>query len=270
MDSLVKSMKGVSISSGEEDPKKNIITYKRPAIRFNTISQHTGKHDIHPGHFLYDIIRPGPVKPYKPPMYAMGNYDDYIASLKRNCKEMGIEFKQPNAYKDTYEYPPHTKMVHHIEYMDQIVVKLNVLKSGKIRVKIHSGMHALHEKYYKMGHPPPIKSVVSAYKALGYSEQVLNAITNKHEKRLKMMKKYGPKIDSIFEQKSSASKKKKKEKKEKEKEKEKEEIEIVEEEEPEDKEEDDEDEDEGMDVEIDEDEDEGGEQTEEVCFSDAE
>ena len=268
MDSLVKSMKGVSISSGEEDPKKNIITYKRPAIRFNTISQHTGKHDIHPGHFLYDIIRPGPVKPYKPPMYAMGNYDDYIASLKRNCKEMGIEFKQPNAYKDTYEYPPHTKMVHHIEYMDQIVVKLNVLKSGKIRVKIHSGMHALHEKYYKMGHPPPIKSVVSAYKALGYSDEVLNAITNKHEKRLKMMKKYGPKIDSIFEQKSSASKKKKKEKKEKEKEKE--EIEIVEEEEPEDKEEDDEDEDEGMDVEIDEDEDEGGEQTEEVCFSDAE
>ena len=36
----------------------------------------------------------------------------------------------------------------HIDNLDQIVVKLNVLKSGKVRVKVSPQMAILNEKYY--------------------------------------------------------------------------------------------------------------------------
>ena len=112
----------------------------------------------------------------------------------------------------------------------------------------------IRDRYYSKGKPPPIKNVLSALKAHGYSDEFMQTVKDKHKKRTKLMDMKWKKLQYLYE--NTPSKKKKKSKK-------KETPEIIEEEavigdddeDDEEKEKDDEpEEDEGLDVEIDEEE----------------
>jgi len=90
-----------------------------------------------PGSFLYNILYGKNDNIIEKKPFYVQNKKDYLESLERNCKEMGIPFKKP--YVE--EIPPYEKIDDsietHIEHLDQIVVHLNVLKSGKVRVKVY-------------------------------------------------------------------------------------------------------------------------------------
>ena len=123
---------------------------------------------------------------------------------------MGIPFKKP--YVE--EMPPYEKVDDsietHIEYLDQIVVNLNVLKSGKVRVKILPQMAVLNEKYYSKYKIPPIKSITSALKSIGYSQEFIDSMMVKYKKRNELIEKKWKILEKRFDAPSTASRNKKK------------------------------------------------------------
>ena len=163
-----------------------------------------------PGSFLYNIVYGKNDNTIEKKPFYVQNKKDYLESLERNCKEMGIPFKKP--YVE--EMPPYEKVDDsietHIEHLDQIVVKLNVLKSGKVRVKVSPQMAILNEKYYSKYKPPPIKSITSALKALGYSQEFMDSMMEKYKKRNALIEKKWKILEKIFDAPSTASRNKKK------------------------------------------------------------
>jgi len=127
-----------------------------------------------------------------------------------------------------------------IEFYDRIYVMTSVLKSGKVKIKINTGMYDLYEKYYKYNKHPPQKSVLKVYKSLGFSDAFLKRVEASYKKIPSRLIAFQKCIDKVFNKPSVSKPKKKK---------------IVEEVEPEevleDEEDDDPGEDGGMDVEID-------------------
>jgi len=163
-----------------------------------------------PGSFLYNILYGKNDNTIEKKPFYVQNKKDYLESLERNCKEMGIPFKKP--YVE--EMPPYEKVDDsietHIEYLDQIVVHLNVLKSGKVRVKVLPQMAVLNEKYYSKYKPPPIKSITSALKAIGYSQEFMDSMMEKYKKRNELIEKKWKILEKRFDAPSTASRNKKK------------------------------------------------------------
>ena len=211
---------------------------------------------LKPGSFLYEIVYSKGVKTPESKTFYVQNHEDYLRNLEKNYKYYDVPFKKPNVE----EIPPYvhnkTPIENHIEYLDNVSVKLNVLKNGKVRVKLLTQMATLNENYYSKAKVPPIKNVLSALKAYGYSKEFINTTEEKYKKRQKLIQIKGKKLDKYFDTPSMSSKARKKGmKKKKEKEMEKE---MEKEEEPQDeyddevRKDDDPEEDEGLDVEQDE------------------
>jgi len=167
-----------------------------------------------PGTFLHNIVygNTTPV-PERKPFYVQ-NAESYVNLLKKNYESCGVPFKRPNVE----EMPPYEKIGDgietHIDHLDQIVVRLNVLKTGKVRVKIIPHMAVLNEKYYSKYKVPPIKSVTSALKALGYSQDFIDSVLQKYKNRNQLIEKKWKIIEKRFDAPStSAANKTKKAKK---------------------------------------------------------
>ena len=163
-----------------------------------------------PGTFLHNIVYGNTtIVPERKPFYVQ-NADDYVRLLKKNYEYYGVPFKNPNVE----EIPPYDKVDDtietHVEYLDQIVVKLNVLKSGKVRVKLLPHMAILNEKYYSKYKPPPIKSITSALKALGHSQNFIESTLQKYKKRNQLIEKRWKILEKKFDAPSTASRNKKK------------------------------------------------------------
>ncbi len=157
---------------------------------------------------VHDILNLQQYCPAKPkPLIFQERSEEYLRDLKKNYDYHGLPFKQPNIV----ELPPKHKVTRavekHIEYLDQVQVRLSVLKNGKVRVKMVLHGAQLYEKYYSHAKAPPIKALTSAYKNLGYSETFIQSLTEKHKKLTVFTKNAGKIIDAIFE-KSAAAKKK--------------------------------------------------------------
>ena len=211
-----------------------------------------------PGSLVYDIVN----AKYKPepdrqPFYVQ-NKKDYLESLERNCKEMGIAFKKP--YVEQIPTPEKINVYkeNHIEYLDTISVKLNVLKNGKVRVKLLYEMTQLNEMYYSKSKPPPIKILSSTLKKIGYSKEFIDSMNDKYKKRQKLIEVKWKKLEKMFDTPSASSLNRKK-KKERAIEKEKE-IENMKEDEDILPKSNEDEEDNGLDIEQDEDEDENVEE----------
>ena len=208
-----------------------------------------------PGSLVYDIVN----AKYKPepdrqPFYVQ-NKKDYLESLERNCKEMGVAFKKP--YVEQIPTPEKINVYkeNHIEYLDTISVKLNVLKNGKVRVKLLHEMTHLNEMYYSKSKPPPIKILSSTLKKIGYSKEFIDSMNDKYKKRQKLIEVKWKKLEKMFDAPSASSLNRKK-KKERAIEKEKE-TEVIEDILPKSNEDE---EDDGLDIEQDEDDDENVEE----------
>lgn len=163
-----------------------------------------------PGSFLYNIVYGNTTKvPETNPFYVQ-NKKDYLESLERNCREMGIPFKKPNVEEIPIPKKINSYVEQHIDNLDQIVVHLNVLKSGKIRIKVIPHMAVLNEKYYSKYKIPPIKSITSALKALGYSQEFMDSMMEKYKKRNELIERKWKILEKSFDAPSTASRNKKK------------------------------------------------------------
>ena len=165
-----------------------------------------------PGSLVYDIVN----AKYKPepdrqPFYVQ-NKKDYLESLERNCKEMGIPFKKP--YVEQIPTPEKINVYkeNHIEYLDTISVKLNVLKNGKVRVKLLHEMTHLNEMYYSKSKQPPIKILSSTLKKIGYSKEFIDSMNDKYKKRQKLIEVKWKKLEKMFDAPSASSLNRKKKK----------------------------------------------------------
>jgi hypothetical protein len=163
-----------------------------------------------PGSFLYNIVYGNTNKvPETKPFYVQ-NKKDYLESLERNCREIGIPFKKPNVEEIPIPKKINSYVEQHIDNLDQIVVHLNVLKSGKIRIKVIPHMAVLNEKYYSKYKIPPIKSITSALKALGYSQEFMDSMMEKYKKRNELIERKWKILEKSFDAPSTASRNKKK------------------------------------------------------------
>jgi hypothetical protein len=237
--------------------------YKRPQLRVREAPRSPSRPK--PGSFLDKIVNPPPTVHYervKTPIYQK---EAYLSLLKRSCEASGIEYKEP----DIPDYVPPEEVVKikepHLSFSDQVYMKVRILKSGIIRIKLDTSFATLYEKYYSHCKHPPMKSVIQTYKSLGFSQDFLEKTKTKFSKFAEHKKKVQEKIDSIFN-KEPAKKSKKAKKKEEEEEP------IEDEEEPEEERDDDEEEeeevgdDEGMDVEVEEDPDEQPQDVDEEAY----
>ena len=223
--------------------------YKRPSSRPKVVHTSRGPHKIAEGSFLHGLLNPGPTTFYKYVPAPVYKEDDYLKMLQKNNETLGIPYKDPQLPK--YEKPIklEPKKEPELTFCDRVYVKMKILKSGIVRIKLDASIATLHEKYYSKAKRPPMKSIVQAYKSMGFSPEFLEKIKKRFTWNVKEQQRIEKIVDKIFNK--EPVKKVKKKKKEKEEEVVEEEKEIEEDEPPEDDEEDDDvpGEDEGMDVE---------------------
>jgi len=187
--------------------------HKRPALRFREpcTTSSVGSVD---GTFLHSIIRPKKTEYFKPQETYIANYDNYIENLRKSCEMSGAEFKVPKyilPIPETTAVPPKNKPL--VNLVDEVIMRVNVLKCGKVRVKLITHMATLYEKYFSKNKIPPPKTLAAALKAVGYNENYTSKLADTVESRKKMMNTRWKTLDAIFN-KPSASNSKKKAKKE--------------------------------------------------------
>jgi len=188
-------------------------TYKRPALRPHEPCT-IGRQKPSPGSFLHSICYPPNTKLYsesKPSYFYLEDPESYLKALEKSCIASGAVYKKPDVRKT----PPY-KSSNPVKYPVQknpheLLVKLKVLKNGKIRVKLLTGMATLQEKYYDHGKIPPQKALLAAMKSMGYDKEYIEKLKNKMEKTKIRMEKNWEKLEKLFEKPSVSRKKKKKE-----------------------------------------------------------
>ena len=232
--------------------------YKRPPLRVREVTVASGRPK--PGSFLDAIVNPPPTTHSNHPKKPIYQKEAYLSLLKRSYEYAGLEYKEP----DIPDYVARVTVVPQPEpelsYSDRVYMKVRILKSGIIRIKLDTSFAILYEKYYSKCKQPPMKSIIQAYKSMGFSLKFLDTIKIKFSKFDDHKKRVQDKIDSVFNK--EPAKKPKKIKKQEEEEPE----EDIQEEEEEEEEDDDPDEDGGMDVEVDEDPDEQPQEGEEEAY----
>jgi hypothetical protein len=226
--------------------KIKMSMYKRPSQRVKCPPPIKGDKPRE-GTFLYDIINTKPTTVYeykKAPVY---DKHIYLRFLEKNNKQLGIPYKEPELPDAAPYEQPKPSDEPELEFGDRVQVVLKVLKSGIVRVKVNGAIATMYEKYYKQGKQPPIKTIIQAYKAHGFSKEFLEKIKKNHEKKMTFAKKVPNILEKIFDK--EPVKKQKKEKK-------KEPVEEIENDAPEEEEEEDDvpDEEGQMDIEPDEEE----------------
>jgi hypothetical protein len=216
---------------------------------------------------LHGLLNQGPTTFYKYVPAPVYKEEDYLKMLKKNNETLGIPYKDPQLPKCEKPIKPEPKKEPELTFCDRVYVKMKILKSGIVRIKLDASIATLHEKYYSKAKRPPMKSIIQAYKSMGFSPEFLEKIKKGFAKNAEQQKRVEKVLDKLFN-KEPVKKTKKKKKEEEVVEEEKEDVED--EEPPEDDEEEDDvpGEDEGMDVEPEVEDDVEEEPVEEEYFSD--
>jgi hypothetical protein len=187
--------------------------YKRPSLRVRCPPPIRGDKPTE-GSFLYDIITPKETNFYeykKAPVY---DKHIYLKFLEKNNKQLGIPYNEPDLPDATPCEQPKPPDEPKLEFGDRVQVVLKVLKSGIVRVKVNGAIATMYEKYYKQGKRPPLKTILQAYKAHGFSKEFLEKIKKNHEKKMIFAKKVPKILEKIFDKEPAKKPKKEKKKKE--------------------------------------------------------
>lgn len=187
--------------------KMQKMSQKRPPLR-RKVEHVPGR--LKPGDYLYDLTHP-----HVPELERVGkrpvyNQSDYLRLLEKNYTFYGIKMKDMDLPPEPEYIPPPKTKEPDIQYYDRIYVTMNVLKSGKVRVKINTGMYDLYEKYYKHNKHPPQKTVIKVYKSLGFSESFITRMEASYKKIPERVKAFSKCIDKVFNKPSVSKPKKKK------------------------------------------------------------
>ena len=185
---------------------------------------------------------------------------------------MGIPYKDPQLPEYVHVPPVERVKEPELTFVDRVYMKMRILKNGTVRIKLDPSFAILYEKYYSKGKIPPQKSIIQAYKSMGFSSEFQEKIKKGFLKNVEQQKRSEKVINSVFNKEPVKKPKTKKKKKEEEPEpvEQEEPLVIVEEREREEDEEEDDPapEDEGMDVEPVEEDEEVEEPAEEEYLSD--
>ena len=104
-----------------------------------------------PGTPLFNLIKPNSYieRPRVCKAFTIQDVENYIKLLKRNYQILGIPFKYPNVTEArSRDINTHKKPEPCLEFVDKIYVKLAILKSGKVKVKIVPNFKMLWDMYY--------------------------------------------------------------------------------------------------------------------------
>jgi hypothetical protein len=168
--------------------------YKRRPPRVKPPPSTRPYEPIPEGHFLYSIVNPQPTKYYVFEKLDVHKRQDYFKMLEKNNMEMGIPYVEPVLREYVPVVTPPPPVEPYLEFSDQVKVNIRVLKNGVVRVKINSAIATMFEKYKR----PTLKIILQAYKAQGFSQEFLDRIKKRHQKRLEFSKKVPGIIDGIF------------------------------------------------------------------------
>ena len=183
--------------------------FKRPQLRPRAVCN-VPSSKPEPGTFLHSILYPGDTSYFEPSTYFMQDYDNYVLNLRRSCENSGVEFKIPRYAKPLPKTDEiRAKEKPKIEFSDRVIVRLNVLKCGKIRVKLLTNMATLYEKYFSKSKKPPLKVLISALKAMGYDDEYLQALPKALTDQKNSMELRWKKLDAVFNKPSASATKKK-------------------------------------------------------------
>jgi len=229
--------------------------YKRPLPRVRNNRETRDHVNIPEGSFLYGLLNPKPTIYFKFEKGPVYNREIYLRMLKTNYEVTGVNYIEPVLPESIKYKKKETLKEPELLYGDSVYVKMRILKSGIVRIKIDASIATLYEKYYSKGIRPPSKPIIQAYKSMGFSEMFLEKIKRNFAKKEKEQKRIEGVIDKLFNKKPVKKVKKKKE------EEVKVDVELIEEEKVDE-------EDEGLDVEPDPEEDVEEEPTEEEYLSD--
>jgi hypothetical protein len=149
---------------------------------------------------IYDLTkREVTCRPSTEKIFYYQNADIYLKLLEKNYNDLNIPFKKPQVFEIAAPNKQQNTHECHIGYPDRVVLKLNILKSGTVRVKLLASMACLWEKYYSKSKAPPPKTIVSVYKNMGYSTAFIEKLQNSFEKKKIMNERTQRVIDTIFE-----------------------------------------------------------------------
>ena len=168
--------------------------YKRRPPRVKPPPSTRPYEPIPEGHFLYSIVNPQPTKYYVFEKLDVHKRQDYFRMLEKNNREMGIPYTEPVLREYVPVVTPPPSVEPYLEYSDQVKVNIRVLRNGIVRVKINAAIATMFEKYKR----PTIKNILQACKAQGFSQDFLDRIKKRHQKRLEFSKKVPGIIDGIF------------------------------------------------------------------------
>lgn len=181
---------------------------KRPVRRFHPAPT---PHDIKPtSGVLADIIKgfkTEPSHPQKQKSFHVQAHDVYLRLLERNYEECGVPFKAPEVTELQLPKKSDKPDEPELDFADKVYVKINILKSGKVRIKLVPHFLEMWNNYYSKGKKPPIKTVTAAYKAVGFSNAFLDKIASNQKKRVEFSKKIEKILEKIFD-KSTTTKRK--------------------------------------------------------------
>jgi hypothetical protein len=184
--------------------------YKRPSQRVKI--DHDGRchAPAREGTFLYNLLNPPPTKfpvKVKQPVY---HQDYYLKLLKASDERMGLKYVDPGlpiVIPVVYPDPPQEP---DLPYSDHIRVTLKILKNGIVRVKVYPSIAILHERYWSKCIVPPLKPVIQAFKAYGFSDEFIKNIEKSQKKADLFKQKVGKIIEKIFDKEPVKKIKKKK------------------------------------------------------------
>ena len=247
--------------------------YKRPLPRHRVHHAPGSYPKANPseGSVLHGIITPCDTKYFNCVRGPVYKQDDYLKGLEKNNKEMGIPYKDPQLPEYVHVPPVERVKEPELTFVDRVYMKMRFLKNGTVRIKLDPSFAILYEKYYSKGKIPPQKSIIQAYKSMGFSSEFQEKIKKGFLKNVEQQKRSEKVINSVFNKEPVKKPKTKKKKKEEEPVEQEEPLEIVEEREREEEDEEEDDpapEDEGMDVEPVEEDEEVEEPVEEEYLSD--
>ena len=185
-------------------------TLKRPPLRRKVEPVQFSKPE--PGTFLYELTKTdydGKYTRQKNPVYQQ---ESYLKALKKNYEYWGLDYKDPGLLPTPEYVQPERVKEPYIPFADHIQVTMNVLKSGKVRIKINPCMYEMYQKYWKNGDHPPQKTMIKNLKSLGFSEGFIEKVENNYKKIPARVAAFEKCIERVFNKPSVPKTKPKKKK----------------------------------------------------------
>lgn len=173
--------------------------FKRPPLRPTQTDEYPQKYKKpEPGTFMYDIVNPKPTSFYKHENAPIYQKEVYLALLKKNCEVLGIPYVEPDIPDADVKVYNVSKTYNPVDDLDKVYMKIKYMKNGTVKIKFITAFADLYNKYYSHAKKPPIKTLLNAYKLMGFSQEFIEEIQKKHTKNLKLAPIIFKKIEALL------------------------------------------------------------------------